>query len=196
MAPPEGALYSLWADFEASFREAGGLDVVHPPGARGFGGRPETDWVARGERMAEKDVAAARTQWRSFVEGAPQYPRGTFSGRGIVTTGGGLRYMVPVWVSINMLRRAGCTLPIEVWFFDNEMPGPDAAAALRAQGVLVRNVDEIRANASRDIFKYGTHGFGYVMKAAVVLFSSFEEARGVRIRVWMCVCAAFRRLGF
>ena len=28
------------------------------------------------------------------------------AGRGIVTTGGGLKYMVPVWVSINMLRRA------------------------------------------------------------------------------------------
>jgi hypothetical protein len=57
------------------------------------------------------------------------------------------------------------------------MPARDAAAALRAYGVLVRSVDEIRPNASRDIFKYGTHGFGYVMKAAVVLFSSFEEAR-------------------
>ena len=75
------------------------------------------------------------------------------------------------------MRRQGCTLPIEVWFFENEMPAPDAAAALRAKGVLIRNVDEIRVNASREIFKYGTHGFGFVMKAAVLLFSSFEEAR-------------------
>ena len=57
------------------------------------------------------------------------------------------------------------------------MPAPDAAAALRQRGVLVRNVDEIRANASREIFKYGRNGFGFVMKAAVVLFSSFEEVR-------------------
>ena len=68
-------------------------------------------------------------------------------------------------------------LPIEVWFFDNEMPEPSEANALRDRGVLVRNVDEIRVNASREIFKYGTDGFGFVMKAAVVLFSSFEEAR-------------------
>ncbi len=105
-APRPGALFQLWSDFEVSFRDAGGLDVVRPPGTRGFGGKPEVDWVARGEAMADADVAAARAQWRAFVAGSPPYPRGLFSGRGIVTTGGGLRYMVPVWVSINMLRRA------------------------------------------------------------------------------------------
>jgi hypothetical protein len=106
VAPPTGALYTLWSDFEAAFRDAGGLDVVHPPGARGFGGRAELDWVERGEKMNDDDVSAASAQWRTFVETAPPYPRQLFSGRGIVTTGGGLRYMVPVWVSINMLRRA------------------------------------------------------------------------------------------
>ena len=101
-----GTLHSLWADFENSFRDSGGLDVVRPPDGRGFGGRPEADWVARGETMKEADVAAARQQWLAFVDLAPPYPRNYYSGRGIVTTGGGLRYMVPVWVNINMLRRA------------------------------------------------------------------------------------------
>ena len=68
-------------------------------------------------------------------------------------------------------------LPIEVWFFENEMPAADAAAALRQRGVLVRSVDEIRVDASRDIFRGGTSGFGFVMKAAVIAFSSFQEAR-------------------
>ena len=101
-----GTLHSLWADFENSFRDSGGLDVVRAPDGRGFGGRPEADWVARGETMKEADVAAARQQWLAFVDLAPPYPRNYYSGRGIVTTGGGLRYMVPVWVNINMLRRA------------------------------------------------------------------------------------------
>ena len=64
-----------------------------------------------------------------------------------------------------------------MWFFQNEMPAADVAAALRQRGVLVRSVDEIRVDASRDIFKGGTSGFGFVMKAAVIAFSSFEEAR-------------------
>lgn len=200
VVPKTGALYPLWAAFEKTFRAAGGLQVVRPPSARGFGGLPEVDWVARGEAMDDDDVATARKQWRRFVADAPPYPADLFAGRGIVTTGGGLRYMVPVWVSINMLRRAvrpqycrhkpcppalsplhpkqGCMLPIEVWFFQNEMPAADVAAALRQRGVLVRSVDEIRVDASRDIFKGGSSGFGFVMKAAVIAFSSFEEVRG------------------
>ena len=104
--PRVGALYPLWTAFERAFRLAGGLQVVRPPGKRGFGGMPDVDWVARGEEMEAEDVATARKQWRRFVSEAPEYPADLFSGRGIVTTGGGLKYMVPVWVSINMLRRA------------------------------------------------------------------------------------------
>ena len=104
--PRPGALYPLWTAFERAFRLAGGLQVVRPPGKRGFGGMPDVDWVARGEAMEAEDVATARKQWRRFVNEAPEYPEALFSGRGIVTTGGGLKYMVPVWVSINMLRRA------------------------------------------------------------------------------------------
>jgi hypothetical protein len=104
--PPLGMLYPLWTAYERAFRLAGGLQVVRPPGKRGFGGLPEVDWVARGEEMEPEDVATARKQWRRFVAEAPEYPQELFSGRGIVTTGGGLKYMVPVWVSINMLRRA------------------------------------------------------------------------------------------
>jgi len=111
-APAVGALYPLWAAFEKAFRQAGGLQVVHPPSKRGFGGLPDVDWVARGEAMDDDDVATARTQWRRFAAQTPEYPADLFTGRGIVTTGGGLKYMVPVWVSINMLRRAVRCLPV------------------------------------------------------------------------------------
>ena len=104
--PRLGALFPLWTAFERAFRLAGGLQVVRPPGKRGFGGMPDVDWGARGEEMEQEDVTIARKQWRRFVAEAPEYPPQLFSGRGIVTTGGGLKYMVPVWVSINMLRRA------------------------------------------------------------------------------------------
>lgn len=173
--PPSRALELLWARFEVAFRDAGGLDVVAPPGVRGFGGRADVDWVARGVRMKESDVQRARGQWRHFVAHMPPYPEKLFRGRGIITTGGGVKYMVPLLVSIRIVRATGCTLPIEAWFFASEMPAPRLAAELAALGVAVRNVDEIRPGASKDVFKNGDRGFGFVMKAAVLLFSGCEE---------------------
>ena len=173
--PSPKALHSVWFHFERAFRTSGGLDVVAPPGTRGFGGNPDVDWVARGEAMSAADVATARRQWVNFVAHMPPYPAAVFHGRGIVLTGGGMRYMVPLLVSIKVLRATGCALPIDAWFFDTDMPPPQPRAQLEAQGVAVRNVDEIRPGASRDVFKYGARGFGYVLKAAILLFSSCEE---------------------
>ena len=173
--PSPKALHSLWLHFERAFRTSGGLEVVAPPGTRGFGGSPDVDWVARGQAMSPADVATARKQWTGFVAHMPPYPKGVFQGRGIVLTGGGVRYMVPLLVSIRVLRSTGCDLPIDAWFFDTDMPPPELRAQLQAQGVAVRNVDEIRPGASKDVFKYGARGFGYVLKAAILLFSSCEE---------------------
>ncbi|HKE55405.1 MAG TPA: hypothetical protein VKB46_01845, partial [Pyrinomonadaceae bacterium] len=47
---------------------------------------------------------------------APSYPEQRFAGRGIVICGGGDVYFACAWVCIGMLRRAGCTLPIELWY--------------------------------------------------------------------------------
>lgn len=49
------------------------------------------------------------------------YPAHEFSGRGIVICGGGNKYFPCVWVCINMLRKVGCLLPIELWHFSTEM---------------------------------------------------------------------------
>src|SRR5271170_6782235 len=37
-------------------------------------------------------------------------------GRGIVTAGGGLKYIPSLWVNINELRRVGYKLPVEIWY--------------------------------------------------------------------------------
>jgi hypothetical protein len=38
-----------------------------------------------------------------------------WSGDGIVMVAGGLKYFTNAWISISMLRRHGCSLPIQVW---------------------------------------------------------------------------------
>lgn len=53
------------------------------------------------------DLRLIREQWQSFIGKAPPYPAETFHGKGIVILAGGLTYMVPAWVNIQMLRRTG-----------------------------------------------------------------------------------------
>ena len=52
----------------------------------------------------------AQTQWRTFLRESPAYPPEAFEGQGIVILAGGLTYMVPAWVNIQMLRRTGAIL--------------------------------------------------------------------------------------
>jgi len=49
-----------------------------------------------------------------FIPAIPAYPD-RHQGRGIVICGGGLRYFACAWVCINMLRKLGCALPIQLW---------------------------------------------------------------------------------
>ncbi|PNW86953.1 hypothetical protein CHLRE_02g102750v5 [Chlamydomonas reinhardtii] len=64
-----------------------------------------------------------------------------FSGRGVVMVGGSLRYLVPAWVSLHVLRRSGCRLPVEVWFPAAEYPTPELEAALAALGATARRLE-------------------------------------------------------
>ncbi|KAG2454624.1 hypothetical protein HYH02_000465 [Chlamydomonas schloesseri] len=66
---------------------------------------------------------------------------GVFSGRGVVMVGGTLRYLVPAWVSLHVLRRSGCRLPVEVWFPAAEYPTPELEAALAALGATARRLE-------------------------------------------------------
>ena len=74
-----------------------------------------------------------------------------------------------------MLRRAGCVLPVEMWCFEEELPTAAMATQFAQMGVVMRSLDELQEGISRGAFHDGAQGFGFVMKAVVLLFSSFEE---------------------
>jgi len=59
-------------------------------------------------------VRSARTALEMRLRNLPRHP-GKFRGRGIVICGGGVRSFTGAWVCINMLRRFGCKLPIQLW---------------------------------------------------------------------------------
>jgi len=47
---------------------------------------------------------------------AAAVPPTKFAGRGIVTLGGTSKYFAAAWVLVSVLRRLGCTLPVEWWY--------------------------------------------------------------------------------
>lgn len=59
-------------------------------------------------------VFTARAESERFIRTVGKTDH-AWSGRGIVIPAGGATYLACAWVCINMLRRSGCTLPIELW---------------------------------------------------------------------------------
>ncbi|KAK9842068.1 hypothetical protein WJX81_006813 [Elliptochloris bilobata] len=92
-------------------------------------------------RNVSEDVAGARAEWQRFMAAAPAFPDPAFSGRGVVILAGGPTYLVPAWVSVNMLRQTGCALPVEMFF-----PGADedlAGFALKVAALILSSFEEV-----------------------------------------------------
>lgn len=67
-------------------------------------------------------------------------PQPSGFGRGVVTLGGGLKYFPAAYVLCHMLRKLGCTLPIEVWYLNRYELDPKMESLLTGLGD-VRCVD-------------------------------------------------------
>lgn len=112
----------------------------------------------------KEDIYRLKYSWNSFVnKDTPQYPA-HFSGRGIVICGGGLRYFTCSWISINLLRHNGCTLPIELWYSKGEL-NDEIIEKLKDFNVACKNVDEISPIPLE----------GYSIKPFAIINSSFKE---------------------
>jgi len=63
--------------------------------------------VREGYSIDSGTVSFVRAQLAAFTAAAPTYPADTFAGRGIVTVGGGMRYIIPAWMMVHQLRHLG-----------------------------------------------------------------------------------------
>lgn len=109
-------------------------------------------------------VEALRSAWQGYTNTIKPYPSQDFSGRGIVMCAGGLRYFTCSWVAIHMLRRSGCTLPIEIWYKGNEL-SKEVISALGDLQVVCR-----------DFLDYPSASWsGYMLKPLAILKSRFKE---------------------
>lgn len=93
----------------------------HEVRGRGWSTRPD---VQRRHRLAADQFAA----------NVPEYPSGTYSGRGVVVVGGG-DYWPSAYVTCRMLRHVGCTLPVQVWFLGDRERDDRYADLLAPHGV-------------------------------------------------------------
>jgi ADP-heptose:LPS heptosyltransferase len=103
-----------------------------------------------------------------FVKSIPQYP-GIYQGRGIVICGGGMRYLPSAWVCINMLRRLGCRLPIQLWYLGKREMDDRMRAMLAPLGVESVDAVKMRRKVPARILN------GWELKAYALLHSSFED---------------------
>lgn len=111
----------------------------------------------------KKWIKTLKAKWREHLKEIKPYP-GYFEGKGIVVCAGGIKYFTSAWINISMLRKLGCTLPIEVWYNGNELNG-ETIAALEGLGAKCKNC--------RDYSKSDLAG--YALKPFSILYSEFKE---------------------
>lgn len=104
-----------------------------------------------------------------FRKNIPEYPKGKYSGRGIVILAGGEKYFTGGWVVVHMLRKFGCTLPIEMWHLgDAEM---DDRMRELIEPLGVTTVDALKVRKEHPVRALG----GWECTPFCLLYSQFEE---------------------
>ena len=102
------------------------------------------------------------------VEQIDSYPGG-YQDRGIVICAGGIRFQTCGWVLIKMLRKLGCTLPIEVFYLGKEERNRDWEALVEPLNVKCINAHDFLPKHPHRSLR------GWESKAYSILHSSFKE---------------------
>jgi hypothetical protein len=121
--------------------------------------------IVRG--ITVENAAGLAAQW--FAANRTPYPADRFAGRGIITCAGGKRYTVPAYVMVRMLRLAGCTLPVELWY---RGPGEYMPGFVRLMEPL--GVTWVDAYAVRERYPHARLN-GFELKPFAVTHSRFAE---------------------
>lgn len=108
-------------------------------------------------------IHALKAEWQDYQRKVSPYP-GTFKGRGIVICAGGIEYFTCAWVNIKVLRDHGCTLPVEVWYYGDEL-NETVISMLTPLNVQCKN-----------FLDYGiAANVGFMLKPLAIMHSAFEE---------------------
>jgi ADP-heptose:LPS heptosyltransferase len=103
-----------------------------------------------------------------FIRTIPSYPD-CYGGRGVVICGGGVSYFTNAWVCVNILRRVGCALPIQLWYLGNREMDSRMKTLLAPLGVECVDAFKVRKKFPARILK------GWGLKSYAILHSSYRE---------------------
>jgi len=129
-------------------------------------------------QVPELTVESAAGEVERFVdEHLPgfEYPAWDFAGRGIVTCAGGRKFQVCAWVLIHMLRRLGCTLPIECWYLGSGEYDAAWADLVRPLGVTCIDAHQVRDSQTDSWLHRHKRLFGWELKPYAIMHSRFQE---------------------
>ncbi|KIZ05690.1 hypothetical protein MNEG_2267 [Monoraphidium neglectum] len=164
----------LWEEIQAAVH-AHGVPAAVAPGTR----NTTHDFVREGSSIPRSTVEYVRSQLAAYSAAMPTYPRGAFSGAGVVTVGGGMRYIIPAWIMVHQLRHTGCKLPIEMWYPISEWPPQAVVDAFAKLGVTSRKLDfrGLNITAFKHDPKAPPHDTmaRFTIKVAAILLSRFQE---------------------
>jgi len=110
----------------------------------------------------------ALSKLEEYIANLRGYP-GHCEGKGIVVCGGGSRMFTNSWVCINVLRRLGCSLPIQLWHLGDEELSDRMRALIT--GLSVQCVDALKLRDTRPCRTL----HGWELKAYALVNSPFEE---------------------
>jgi hypothetical protein len=138
---------------------------------------------AKQRKASERAVIASSQDWYdqqplnihsagiacdAFIGTIASYPT-HYEGRGIVICGGGVRYFTNAWVCINMLRRLGCGLPVQLWYSGKQEMDSRMESLLAPLGVECVNAREVTR-------KYPVRPLqGWALKPYAIVHSPFRE---------------------
>jgi len=114
--------------------------------------------------LFKKDIKKLRSEWQDYVKNIPDYTASKFNGKGIVMCAGKVNYFTCCWISIKVLRKKKCSLPIEVWYIDDEL-SIDAKEALHKMNVVCKNASDYTTERIE----------GYALKPFSIINSSFSD---------------------
>ncbi|HUD46726.1 MAG TPA: glycosyltransferase family 9 protein [Candidatus Baltobacteraceae bacterium] len=132
-------------------------------GARGISATSQNDFHQHRLSLSGAGMACER-----FIETIPSYPD-SYEGRGIVVCGGGARYFASAWVCINMLRRVGCSLPIQLWYLGRKEMDSRMKALVAPLGVECVDATKVRRKFPARILQ------GWELKPYALLHSPYRE---------------------
>jgi hypothetical protein len=116
--------------------------------------------------MTRDELAKALNKAAASPE---DFPEDRFDGRGIIICAGGARMFTCAWICIGMLRRLGCTLPVEVWHLGSEEMGPPMRGLLAELGAETIDAHEVAKRCA--VRRLG----GWELKPYALLHSRFRE---------------------